>query len=177
MKLALTHLAEGDSAFRFSTKQDAWMRDLVRAIAEDGSIVKSDLNLEMQITKLEPEYYLRGKMGFQVEQACSRCAENFPLPIQHEFSVALAHASRAKPAPVLAEESDELDVHFFEGHNIDLAPLVREQFFLSLPYQSLCGAECKGVCQKCGLNLNTSSCDCAKKNAFSPFSVLEEIRH
>ncbi len=177
MKLALTQLAEGDTSFQFSSQNDAWVRELIQSVAQDGYSVKGDLNVDMQITKLEPDYYMRGKMGFQVDQACSRCAETFPLELKHEFSVALAHASKAKPTPVLADESDQLDVHFFEGHHIELAPLLREQFVLSLPYQSLCGSECKGVCQKCGINLNTSSCGCANKNDFSPFSVLEEIRH
>ncbi len=177
MKLALTQLAEGDSSFRFSSQKDAWIRELIQSVGKEGYVVKSDLDIEMQVTKLEPDYYLRGNMGFKVDQSCARCAETFPLALKHEFAVALAHATQTKATPVLAEESDELDVHFFEGHEVDLAPLVREQFFLSLPYQSLCGPDCKGVCQKCGTNLNTGKCTCLQKNDFSPFSVLEKIRH
>lgn len=176
MKLAVTQLTEGDSFFKFSSLQDPWVKKIIQNVAEQGYRVNGDLKLDLQITKLEPDYYLRGQMAFEVEQSCSRCAETFPLDINHSFAIALAHSGNNKPVtPAMAEESDELDVHFFEGHEVDLAPIFQEQFFLSLPYQSLCGEECKGVCQKCGSNLNQGGCGCPSAKAPNAFSVLEKL--
>ncbi len=177
MKLVVTQLIEGESSFHFSSEKDAWIRQIIKNVREQGSLVNGDLKLDVQVTKLDPDYYLRGKMAFEVEQNCARCAETFPLEINHGFAVALAQTGRGKAAtPKLSEESDELDVHFFEGHEIDLAPIAQEQIFLSLPYQSLCGQECKGVCQKCGTNLNQSGCGCPATQELNPFSVLQKYQ-
>ncbi len=177
MKLAITQLAEGDSFFKFSSLKDAWVQGVITKIAEQGYTVHGEMKLNVQLTKLEPDYYMRGNLEFVVDQNCARCAEVFPQAVNHPFSIALAHiaASRSK-APVLADESNELDVHFFEGHDVDLAPIFQEQFFLSLPYQSLCGPECKGVCQTCGSNLNQGGCDCPPAKGLTAFSVLESYR-
>lgn len=43
---------------------------------------------------------------------------------------------------------------------IDLDPDVREEIILSYPINPLCGADCKGLCPKCGMNLNQGSCNC-----------------
>lgn len=177
MKLAVTQLAEGDSQFTFNSQKDAWVREVMKSVAADGYTLKSDLNVDVQVTKLEPDYYVRGNLAFQVEQTCARCAEAFPLPLTHPFAVAMAHQNHRTPKTALAEESDELDIHFFEGKEIDLEPIVREQFVLSIPYQSLCAPDCKGVCQKCGTNLNMKVCGCPKGDGFSPFTVLEQLQH
>lgn len=177
MKLLVTQLAEGENAFRFSSEKDGWLADVVTHVRAKGYDVKSNLDVDANLTKLEPDYYLRGQMRFEIEQTCARCAENFVLPIRHAFEVALAHVSTAKVSrDALSEESEELDVNFFEGPEIDLGPIVQEQFFLSLPYQSLCRPGCRGVCQRCGKNLNGGECGCSKASPLSPFSVLQDLK-
>ncbi len=51
---------------------------------------------------------------------------------------------------------------------IDLAPDIREEIILDYPIQSLCALSCRGLCPKCGKNLNEGGCSCAptKKKAF-----------
>lgn len=151
------------------------MDELAHRVTKQGYVLKAPMAIDVQLTKLEPDYYLRGTMGFAVEQSCARCAEAFSLPISHPFNVALAHVSHGKArSPELTEESEELDINFFEGNEIDLSPIIEEQFFLSLPYQSLCKEDCKGICQQCGKNKNVSDCACVARPT-NPFSVLQHM--
>lgn len=180
MKLLVTQLHEGENAFSFDSQKDAWLRDVVGAVRGQGHEVPGTMQVEMRLTKLEPDYYLRGRLRFQVKQACARCADVFPLPIDHAFDVALAHVTqhgvkKARPETI-AEESEELDINFFEGPEVDLAPIVQEQFFLSLPYQSLCSDTCQGICQRCGKNRNVGDCGCAPVTKPNPFSVLQDYK-
>ena len=47
-----------------------------------------------------------------------------------------------------------------EGDIIDLTESIREDIIIALPIKSLCSEECKGLCPKCGKNLNEGPCDC-----------------
>lgn len=44
---------------------------------------------------------------------------------------------------------------------IDLDPDIREEIILNYPIQPLCREDCKGLCPKCGKNLNEGGCSCA----------------
>jgi uncharacterized protein len=46
------------------------------------------------------------------------------------------------------------------AENIDLRPAVRDQWLLSVPRFALCREECKGLCARCGADLNEGPCNC-----------------
>ncbi|MBN8554531.1 MAG: DUF177 domain-containing protein [Deltaproteobacteria bacterium] len=74
------------------------------------------------------------------------------------------HHSKSK-APVLADaegEHEDLNFGAFDGQVVDLRPLIRELLILQLPMRTLCSDSCKGLCMKCGENLNDSKCSCAQ---------------
>jgi uncharacterized protein len=177
MKIAVTSLVEGENSFHFNSQKEDWLKEIITDLSKEGYELKSPLVVDANLTKVEPDFYLRGKLNFTVDQSCARCAETFPLAVNSPFEVALANipSGRLRSAE-LAEESEELDVNFFEGKEIDLTPIVVEQFFLSIPYQSLCKPDCLGICQNCGSNLNTKMCECAEKKSLTPFSVLQEVK-
>lgn len=179
MKLQISQLKEGENPFQFDSLKDGWVKEVIQHVEKQGYEVQGPLRVDINLTKLEPDYYLRGKLDFAVQQNCARCAEAFSLPIEQEFSLALAHISTAKTRGATAlteEESEELDVNFFEGTEIELGPIVEEQFFLSVPYQSLCKSNCKGICQKCGQNRNVKECKCKQSADITPFSVLKKLK-
>jgi uncharacterized protein len=47
--------------------------------------------------------------------------------------------------------------------------------FLSLPARSLCGEDCKGLCPRCGKNLNSESCNCDAAPADPRWSALSDL--
>lgn len=179
MKLGLAQLYPGENSFHFSTQADAWVRELVGRLAGQGTKIPGPLDIQLQLTKIEPDYYLRGQLAFGVEQVCGRCAETFTLPIVHTVELGLAHVKTKNPAneALLSEESEELDILYFEGYDIDLAPIIEEQVFLSIPYAPVCRTDCKGICQACGADLNLGRCACEKSNPLNPFSALAELKH
>lgn len=176
MKLALTHLKDGENQFQGTSSELPWVRDIASHLAEEGYVLESPLSIDLKVHKHEPDYYLRGEMAFKVRQICARCAENFPLTVKHRFDVALAHVDSGLKQAQNSDESEELDICFFDGKEIDLAPILSEQFSLSLPYQSVCQADCQGICQYCGQNKNLRSCQCVSPEGINPFSALTKLK-
>ena len=47
-----------------------------------------------------------------------------------------------------------------QGDYLDLRPLVRDALLLELPVAPLCRDDCRGLCPRCGADLNSGPCDC-----------------
>ena len=91
---------------------------------------------------------------------CSRCSEPVSIPVEDQFEVLYAGASssfRGEGAELTAEE---MDVEFLKDDRLDLSGLLREHVLLNLPIQPVCRPECCGLCPRCGVNLNDTSCQC-----------------
>jgi uncharacterized protein len=64
-----------------------------------------------------------------------------------------------------------------DGEQVDLKPVVREQIYLNVPRYAHCKADCRGLCPRCGINLNQTRCSCPPdKSTGSPFGVLRSIK-
>lgn len=71
--------------------------------------------------------------------------------------------------------AEEMDVEFLKDDRIDLSGLLRENVLLNLPIQPLCRAECRGLCPRCGINLNESSCQCRVQAPDPRFLRLQRL--
>ena len=81
-----------------------------------------------------------------------------PASLLVAFAVVLtprsADVAKARLTP------DDLSLSTYEGEEIDLAPLVHEQAILALPTIPLCAEGCRGLCPRCGADLNAGPCGC-----------------
>lgn len=70
----------------------------------------------------------------------------------------------------------ELDISFLEEEKINVAGLVRENVLLALPVQPLCDDDCRGLCPRCGANLNRGPCSCSTTHRDPRWGKLESLR-
>ncbi|MGN0539669.1 MAG: YceD family protein [Candidatus Fimenecus sp.] len=108
---------------------------------------------------------LSGKAKFSATVTCGRCAELF----KKDFEVEVEHLLASK---LVNDDNDEYIV--VEDNVLDLTELVCEDIILSLPTRFLCKEDCKGICSKCGKNLNEGKCDC-KKDVDPRMAALLEL--
>ena len=96
---------------------------------------------------------LEAMADFALELNCDRCAKPITVPVKTEINHTLV-------THLNDETNDELllisDLRF------DLDEIVTEDVFLNLPAKFLCSDDCKGMCFKCGKDLNSGSCSCEK---------------
>jgi uncharacterized protein len=131
---------------------------------------------EVKIWKAGESVLFKGKIETHLRLQCVRCLKEFSYPLSSTFELTLHHL---KGTPFEGEtelDVGEMESSFFEGGEIHLSEIACEQIFLEIPYQPLCHEECKGLCPVCGKDLNLSSCECAKEEFVSGFSVLKKLK-
>jgi uncharacterized protein len=112
------------------------------------------------LTRKGERFELAGRVQASIELPCGRCLEPFVWPV--DTTVALTYVpERTNPRDEEVElQEEDLDTAYYRDHVLDLAEMLREQFYLSLPMQPLCREDCKGLCPQCGINRNGETCDC-----------------
>jgi len=100
------------------------------------------------------DVHVTGRVSGRLACTCVRCLDEFSSPLERRFRFVLV---RAGDEPGL-EADTGLDR--YEGEDIDLGALVREQALLALDPVALCRDDCRGLCPGCGGNLNHEPCRC-----------------
>ena len=118
-----------------------------------GQCSNADLDIETEDLKLASPLEVKAivskgldninvllKIKGKIEVNCSRCLADFFIDVDKEFY---------SNYPLKKEDSI-----------IDLTPEIRQEIILDYPVKILCDKACKGLCLKCGKNLNEGSCNC-----------------
>lgn len=80
-----------------------------------------------------------------LDAVCDRCGKAFPLEKGISYSCMLAEELQN-------EESDEIVL--LEDGKVDAGDLARTAFILGMDSKTLCSEDCKGLCPRCGADLN-----------------------
>lgn len=120
-------------------------------IDENAITILSDIAVDGTISYTGRLFQVSGSISFQTERVCDRCLEHFTecmaIPFEEVYQEDTA-------------EKKEEDAIVFEGTVIDLSTVVREMAVLADFSKALCSEDCKGLCLKCGTNLNEQDCQC-----------------
>jgi len=144
-------------------------------LEEEGARLVAPAEVGGEASLKGEEVRLRGAIKTEVELLCDRCAAPSVGPLEVEFD------TRFIPQTKAAGETDnvellpeDLGVAAYEGDAVDLDELVREQILLALPSRNLCREDCKGLCQKCGANLNAGDCSCEQGETDPRWAALAD---
>lgn len=129
----------------------------------------------LKITKVKTEVMAQGAIDTNVELQCSRCLKNFILPLKNSISVVYHPVEEIISEEAHALKDDELEIGFYRSSVFDTDDLIREQILLALPMKPLCSSDCKGLCSKCGTDLNLVKCNCETKEIDLRLAVLKQL--
>ncbi|MGC9293083.1 MAG: YceD family protein [Acidobacteriaceae bacterium] len=119
---------------------------------------------------------VRAEFQARVEVLCARCLEPVTHTLGSKFDLLFRPLGVDATGDDRSISPSETEIGYYEKSGLLLEDVLREQVLLSLPARTLCGPSCKGLCPRCGRNLNTETCDCAKDMADPRWSMLESVR-
>lgn len=136
----------------------------------------SDIRIRCVIEKLGSEVWVTGVVDTKIRLTCSRCVEEFGFPIQADFKSLFTPAEEHKPGEVVEEADDLVEILPFDGQQIDITDVIRDQVVLAIPIQPLCQADCAGLCPRCGINRNQQTCQCGGEEIDPRFEILRKLK-
>jgi len=119
---------------------------------------------------------LRGRLHAGLELQCARCLEPVPQEIARDFELLYRPLGADAGRDELSVTDAEAEIGYYQGDGILLEDVLREQVLLALPLKITCREECKGLCPRCGRNLNQEQCSCAAPAEDPRWAALKEIR-
>jgi uncharacterized protein len=132
---------------KLASDDPVWLPEDPRPV--DGLIVTGRLS-----SAGEDRFYFSGRMSGEVGQECRRCLTPTRVRVDEELHLLFADATD--------DESDESDEYILEPQatTVDLRPALREEWLLAAPGLAVCREDCKGLCPRCGADLNLGPCGC-----------------
>lgn len=99
---------------------------------------------------------MSGSVKTCLHGVCDRCAAEFSREVEYPIQAVLVEE-------LANEENEDEWVFPLEGESADLQDIVRTVFVLNMESKLLCKPDCKGLCCRCGKNLNDGPCSCQKE--------------
>ena len=100
-----------------------------------------------------------------LDAVCDRCGKAFAQEKDVPFACMLAEELQN-------EDNDEIEL--LEDGMVDVGELARTAFILDMDTKTLCSEDCKGLCPRCGADLNLGPCSC-KKETDPRLAVLTKL--
>jgi uncharacterized protein len=160
---------------RYSYRLEAGL-SILKEEGETLLALDSELGVDIRIDRAGRRYMLAGRLGCGLKARCDRCLEWFHRGIDSSFRTFLALPGEYEPESEIELSEEDLEVEFRHGDEIDLWEIVREQILLEQPMKWLCSEGCRGLCPKCGVNLNHASCRCREESGHPAFQKLQALK-
>jgi len=104
--------------------------------------------------------HIAGSFPYRATIPCSRCLAPASVAGEAQFSLNFFPSSSApdeEEQEVALEETEDI---YTEEDSVTPEALVAQQLYLELPEKVLCREECRGLCLRCGADLNAGPCPC-----------------
>lgn len=165
----ISQIPEDGLTLNVSIEPDALTGDDV------GVVISEPVRFKGMVRPVSGRYILSGRLNTTIRLTCDRCLVEYDKNIEQDIMV---HFSVRKSVDepleaVVSEEEGDLDDIIDD--RIDIAAVLREQIVLQIPMKALCSETCKGLCSRCGANLNEKDCGCDRTSIDPRLIKLKDL--
>ena len=118
--------------------------------------VKDKTPIDLTFTNIgKGEVRITGHAKVTFIMSCDRCLKS----VDKIFDLAFDRVVFA-PDVTLASPDERDDQAFMDGFQLDVDDFLNIEIIINWPMKVLCKPDCRGICRRCGKDLNTGTCDC-----------------
>lgn len=128
-----------------------------------GSGEVKDIFVSGYIQNISSKLELKLDIKGNYHTLCYRCANKTIAPLMFTAS------------DRLTQDPNDEDCILIQNNSFDITTYVHKEILLNLPFRALCKKGCKGLCDKCGIDLNKKKCNCDYEKIDSRFEKLKEL--
>ena len=131
----------------------------------------SPMKVTGEITNTAGYMRLTLELSVDYRTNCARCLDD----VSGEFSLCLEKTVATKDSFGVLDEDKLDDYAVAVDGKLDLDAIATEQLEMEFPSRFLCKEDCKGLCQRCGRNLNREECQCQAKEIDPRMEPLRKL--
>ena len=160
LRIRITGLSNGIHEYDFSADPSG--------IGLDGNF-DSPVILHAYLDKATRQILFRMDITTTGKFQCDRCLEEFRQSLTASYSLVYLYDTED------AAHYKEEEVQYITPDTVYIDPAedVRQMIMLSIPLKLLCREECKGLCPRCGENLNNTTCTCEQNTVDPRWDALQ----
>lgn len=128
-----------------------------------SDVISGTVEAKGEIRNFSGYIVLNAEVSLKAQVICARCGNS--------FDTVFSFNTKQKLTDKL-ENKDNDEFILIENGRFDVSEYVRSSMLLEKPAKFLCSEDCKGLCPKCGKNLNESPCSCDKRDIDPRLAVL-----
>ena len=145
--------------------------------SHEDAVLSAPVAADFVLTHKDRDLRVDGRVETAIRFRCSRCTKEFSRSFSANFDLSYL------PQPKWTNESAEIELRYedmgiayYDGVALDVNLLVLEQIELAMPMKFICREDCRGLCYKCGVDLNEGACLCKAEDPDSRLSVLLDFQ-
>ena len=112
--------------------------------------------------------FIRGEAEVAIAIPCDRCLND----VDREFQILI---DKELDLTNQDEEKRMDETDYMIGTSLDVDKLIFGEILVNWPMKVLCKEDCKGICKRCGANLNITECQCQKTEPDPRMAAIQDI--
>ena len=123
-----------------------------------------------------PGYRLEASLAYEQTVRCDRCLSSIVQTVENDIALLVLPNAPQPTEDEIELSSDELEVLYLEGEEIDGRRILIEQLQLNVPMRAVCKDDCQGLCPQCGVNRNLEECSCETETTDPRWEALRSLQ-
>jgi uncharacterized protein len=115
---------------------------------------------------------IQGRVTTSVDLVCDLCLAPYRRNLEADIRVFAERRESRDRRPAEEVREDDLGIVYHDGRFVDLTDEVRQVLLVELPWRCVCRSGCRGLCSRCGADLNEGPCRCGERAVDSRRSSL-----
>lgn len=129
----------------------------------DGLRTTSPVRGSVRLMRCPDGVLAQGLLTVTAALECSRCLAPMKFELELELEEVFRPTVQLPGGPHVVREPDDPATLIDEVNVLDLGEAIRQGMLLAAPARSLCSADCRGLCCRCGADLNDGPCSCDER--------------
>jgi uncharacterized protein len=163
LKFFLTQIKEGHSTFESRVSPS-------EVNLQENDEFSDPIEITHLVDKIGDEVFVKTRLQTLAVLTCDRCLDQYKMTIDEKIDAILTHDD-----DLAVQEEEDIILVTKSTREVDISESVRQALLLAIPFKKLCREGCKGLCPRCGANLNHTPCSCAKEKQDPRWDALRNI--
>jgi len=128
-------------------------------------------NIELTMDKQHSQIVMNVKLSIEANFTCDRCVTDFTQLLQTNYQHVYLFGTE------LPDDENEAVTYLpYDADKVDISTEIFDYAQIAIPLKKICKEDCKGLCLRCGANLNMEKCECKNEQIDDRWLPLQQLK-